>query len=257
MTQATGGSDAGWPSGYARDVLDETDSTLNEAERQFDTLTGPTWILALNQTQARGRRGKAWTHPRGNFAATLVMPLDEPPGHAALRSFVTALAVYDAFVMLCGRAEPFQLKWPNDVLLNGGKVAGILLESVQRKGRVAGLSIGIGVNLAEAPDPASLPPDAVRPVALAAETGALVAPGEFLSALAQTYAAHEASFRVLGFAPIRRLWLDRAARLGQEIVARTGTAETRGIFETVDDDGRLILRTGAGRQAIAAADVFL
>jgi len=248
---------AGWPSGYARVVLPETDSTLNEAERRFDDLTGPTWILALRQTQARGRRGKAWTHPKGNFAATLVLPLDEPPGRAALRSFVTALAVYDAFVALSGRAEPFQLKWPNDVLLNGGKVAGILLESVQRRGRVVGLSIGIGVNLAEAPDPATLPADALRPVALAQETGALVTPEDYLAVLAETYAAHEASFAVLGFAPIRRLWLDRAARLGTEILARTGTAETRGIFETIDDDGRLILRTGAGRQAIAAADVFL
>lgn len=237
-------------------MLEETDSTLGEAERRFDTLPGPTWILALHQTRARGRRGRPWHQPKGNFAGTFVLREDRGPDRAALRSFTASLALFDAFVAVTGRAEPFSLKWPNDVLLNGGKVAGILLESVQRQGRLAGVSIGIGINLAEAPDPASLPPEALRPAALAAETGVLIPPEDFLTPLAAAMAVQERQFAHYGFAPIREAWLARAARLGEEIVARTGTAEIRGIFETIDDSGRLILETPAGRQAIAAADVY-
>ena len=196
----TGGPGDGWPLGVARLVLDETDSTLREADRRFEEFPGPAWILA--------------------------------------------------------RTDPYSLKWPNDVLLNGGKVAGILLESIQRGGRMGGGGIGIGVNLAEAPAAADLPPEAVRPAALASETGVLATPEEFLTPLAQAMAAHERTLRDYGFAPIREAWLARAARLGEEIVARTGKAETRGIFDTVDEQGRLILQTPIGRQAIAAADVY-
>ena len=245
-----------WPQGYDRIVLDETDSTLREAETRFDTLAGPTWILARRQTKARGRRGRAWHQPVGNFAGTLVLREDRGPEQAALRSFVASLALLDAFVAVSGRTEPFALKWPNDVLIHGGKVAGILLESVVRGGRLAGVSIGIGINLAHAPDPADLPADAVRPVSLLAETGAQVTPEDFLTHLAAAYARREAAFAAYGFAPVREAWLSHAARLGEEITARTTRDETRGRFETVDENGHLILTTAQGRHAIAAADVY-
>ena len=74
-----------WPEGYGRRVYDTLDSTLSEAARLQQELTAPTWILALEQTAARGRRGRSWATPRGNFAATLMMPRKEPPGVAALR----------------------------------------------------------------------------------------------------------------------------------------------------------------------------
>ncbi len=247
---------AGWPRGYARIVLDETDSTLSEAERRFDTLSGPTWILALRQQKARGRRGRPWKMSDGNFAGTLTLPGIDAPERAALRSFVAALALFDAFVAVTGKPDAFALKWPNDVLLNGGKVAGILLESVQRGGKLAGLSIGIGINLAAAPAVEDLPEGSVRPVALNSETGANVTPEEFLTALADSYAHYETQFTTYGFEPIRAAWLARAARLGDVIVARTSTSQTRGRFETVDDQGHLILTTDKGRVNIAAADVY-
>ena len=119
-----------------------------EAARRLPDLRGPTWILALRQTAGRGRRGRAWTDPAGNFAATLVMRLDEPPARLALRSFVAALALHDALAAATGLPQGFALKWPNDVLLNGGKLSGILLESPG-----AGvLALGIGVNLRHAPE---------------------------------------------------------------------------------------------------------
>ena len=194
--------------------------------------------------------------PKGNFAATLVMRPREAPEVVALRSFVASLALYDAFVAATGRAEPFALKWPNDVLLNGGKVAGILLESVGAGSGVAHLAIGIGVNLVAAPGADQVEAGAVRPVSLLSETGARVTPEEFLDLLAVAYARAEAQFVSYGFTAIRSAWLARAARLGERIVARTGTETIEGTFETVDETGALVLKTAAGRRAIPAAEVF-
>lgn len=244
-----------WPAGYGRRVLPELDSTNAEAARIATSLSGPEWICALRQTAGRGRRGRAWTDPQGNLAATLVMRVEDAPMVTALRSFVAALALFDAFVMLTGRATSFSLKWPNDVLLNGGKVAGILLESFQAGG-VRHLSIGIGVNLCNAPEAVLVESNALRPVSLQGETGLEVASEVFLEALAHAYAELETQFVTHGFAPIRRAWLDRAARLGETVTARTGTTETTGVFETVDEVGNLLLTTSQGRVAIPAADIF-
>lgn len=245
-----------WPQGYGKRVLDQVDSTLNEAARIAPTLSGPEWIMARCQTAARGRRGRAWTQAQGNLAATLVMrPVGEAK-QAALRSFVAALALFDACVAVTGRAEGLSLKWPNDVLLNGGKLAGILLESTGHGAGVAHLAIGIGVNLADAPGADRVEPGAVRPVSLVSETGAQVEPELFLTELAAAFARYEAQFLTYGFAPIRSAWLARAARLGEVITARTATSETVGTFETVDADGNLVLNTAQGRVSIPAAEVY-
>lgn len=245
-----------WPDSYGLHVLDTVDSTLNEAARIAPGLSGPLWIMARRQTAGRGRRGRVWRDPAGNLAATLVLRPDDGPETAALRSFVAALALFDACVAVTGRSAGLALKWPNDVLLNGGKLAGILLESAGSGGRLDHLAIGIGVNLAEAPESAGLEPRALRPVSLLSETGAQVTPEDFLTELAAAYATHEATLRSQGFAPIRALWLDRAARLGEVLTARTGTTETTGRFETVDATGNLVLLTQRGRVAIPAADVY-
>ncbi|MEZ5715494.1 MAG: biotin--[acetyl-CoA-carboxylase] ligase [Paracoccaceae bacterium] len=243
-----------WPGEYGRRVLEEVDSTMAEAARIGPGLTGPEWILARRQTAGRGRRGRAWHDPVGNFAATLVMRPMEPPAQVALRSFVTALALYDACVAATGRAEGLALKWPNDVLLNGGKLAGILLESSGQGGAISHFAIGIGVNLAHVPG--AVEPGAVAPVSLAGETGVRLEPEDFLDLLAPAFARWEATFRARGFGPVREAFLSRAARLGEPIVARTGREDWHGIFETVDEAGNLVLSTPEGRRAIAAADVF-
>lgn len=244
-----------WPHGYGHLPLGEVGSTLDEATRRLGDFAGPTWITATRQTAARGRRGRPWANPEGNFAATLVLP-GIAPETAALRSFVTALALHEACAALTGRTEAFALKWPNDVLLNGGKLAGILLESLHQQGRFAGVAIGIGVNLAEAPDPAGLEAGALRPVSLAGETGSSVTPGDFLESLAPAYAHWEGRFAELGFAPIRTAWLARAARLGETITARLPAEEITGRFRDVDDGGHLVLTTPDGPRRIAAADIF-
>jgi len=214
-------------------------------------LAQPAWLVAQEQTAARGRRGRSWATPRGNFAGTLIMPLDQPPAQAALRSFVASLALYRSFVAVTGRAEAFALKWPNDVLLEGGKVAGILLESLPHH-----LVIGIGVNLVHAPDPNAVEARAVRPVSLHGSMGVTVSPEAFLDILAAEYAELEHQFQTYGFAPIRAAWLQHAARLGERIVARTMRDTFTGLFEDVDAQGNLVLRTPQGVMAIAAAEVY-
>jgi BirA family biotin operon repressor/biotin-[acetyl-CoA-carboxylase] ligase len=246
----------GWPEGVGRRVLQTVDSTMAEGARIAPSLAGPEWVLALEQTAGHGRRGRAWSSPKGNFFASLVLQPKEAPDQVALRSFVAALALRNAFVAATGRAEAFKLKWPNDVLLNGGKVAGILLESVGAGQGVTHLIIGIGVNLVAAPGADQVEEGAVPPVSLLSETGIRVSPEEFLDLLAVAYGRYETQFTTYGFAPIHTAWLQEAARLGETITART-TAETMtGRFETIDDTGNLILTTPKGQRAIPAADIF-
>lgn len=240
----------GWPSGYDRLILPEVDSTNAEALRRLPGLAGPTWIMALRQTSGRGRRGRSWADPAGNFAATLVLRVNEPPANLALRSFVAALALQDALVALTGLEQGFALKWPNDVLLNGGKLSGILLES----GPEGGLAIGIGVNLRAAPPVDDQP--LFPPVSLRTETGLSCPPETLLDHLAPTFAVWEQRLRDFGFAPLRTAFLERAARLGAPIVARTMTTSVEGRFETIDDTGALVLDTAEGRKTIPAADIF-
>ncbi|MBV1868250.1 MAG: biotin--[acetyl-CoA-carboxylase] ligase [Marinosulfonomonas sp.] len=245
-----------WPSDVGRRVLPEIDSTNAQAARLAPDLTGPEWILALKQTDGRARRGRGWVDPPGNFAATYVMRPNGPPDQMALRSFVAALALYDACVAATGRAEGLALKWPNDVLLNGGKLAGILLESAGSGGNIPYLAIGFGVNLVAAPDAGSVEQDATSPVSLLSQTGAKVTPEDFLDLLAPAFAKWETQLTTYGFPPIREAWLSRAARLGEVITARTGKTETTGTFETIDVSGQLVLSTAKGRQVIPAADIF-
>lgn len=245
-----------WPDGYGRVVLEEAGSTLDEGLTRAADTPAPFWVLAHRQTAARGRRGRAWAMPKGNFAATLILRPDEPPGVAALRSFVMSLALHRAFVEVCGRGDAFALKWPNDVLLRGGKVAGILLESTGQGGAMGPLAIGVGVNLVAAPGAAEVEPGAIRPVSLRGELGLSVTAEAFLDALARAYAPLEQQFTTHGFAPIRAAWMQHAARLGEAVTARTGREEIAGTFEDVDADGNLLLRTPKEMRAIAAADVF-
>ena len=229
---------------------------MSEAARIAPQLSGPAWIMAREQTAGRGRRGRGWQTQAENFAATYVLRPKGGPAEAALYSFVAALALDEAIARVAGPNVRLAIKWPNDVLLNGGKIAGILLESLGTGAAVAHLAIGIGVNLVHVPEGTALDPDALSPVSLLGETGIRVTADEFLPVLAQAFARHQAQFETYGFAPIRTAWLARAARIGQTVRARTGTQTHEGVFETIDDNGAMILQTPDGRRAITAAEVF-
>ena len=244
---------APWPEGYDRVVLDSVDSTMAEAARRAPNLDRPTWIVAKTQTAARGRRGRAWVVPKGNLNATLIFRPEATAAEAAKRSFLAANALFQALAIYVP-SEKLSLKWPNDVLLSGGKVAGILLESSGQGPFVDWLSIGIGVNLKHTPEgvtDASFPP-----TSLMAAGGWEADPQDFLATLADAYATQEAKLLRLGFDRIRDDWLANAARLGEIITARTGREDVTGIFDSIDRDGNLVLITGTGPRAIPAADVF-
>lgn len=240
-----------WPDGVGRADLDETDSTNTEALRRAAAgERGPLWITARRQTAARGRRGRAWATPPGNLAASLLLTLDADPAGMAQHSFAAALGLGDALDAITGRPELFRLKWPNDVLLSGAKLAGILLEA-----QGPALVIGFGVNLAVVPPSSALETGAVRPVSLATATGVSVSPDVFLSELAPAVADWVARLRTDGFAPVRAAWLARARGLGQPVVARLPGRVVAGTFETIDATGAIVLATPAGPVVLPAADV--
>jgi BirA family biotin operon repressor/biotin-[acetyl-CoA-carboxylase] ligase len=246
-----------WPAGVGREIHPELDSTNAESLRQAAAgAVGPAWICARRQTAARGRRGRAWAMAEGNFAASLLMRPAAINGVAlAQRSFVAALGLLDAMVAVTGRPELFALKWPNDVLLAGGKVAGILLETGGPAGRPPVLVIGIGVNLAIAPEAAELEPGAVPPASLRGATGIAIGPEDFLDLLAPAVDAWEERLSDEGFAPLRSAWLTRASRIGEEITARLPDRAITGRFETIDATGALVLATDGGRVVLPAADI--
>lgn len=238
-----------WPEGYERIILDDVDSTNAEGARLAPELGRPTWILARRQSAPRGRRGRGWEMPEGNFAATLVMRPSGTAGWAALRSFMAACALFETLALYVDRSR-LSLKWPNDVLLDGGKVAGILLESASGRVGIDWLAIGIGVNLAQAPE--DVRDAAFPPVALDIAPD----PEGFLTRLAGHYATEESILEQLGFEPIRKKWLRHAARLGEQITARRPEGDVTGRFVTVDEAGHLVLEIAGGQARIAAADIY-
>jgi len=239
---------SGWPAGYDRLILDEIDSTNDEARRRSPAAR-PVWIAARRQTAGRGRQGRDWASRGGNLFATLLVGRDEAPAELATLSFHAGLALADVLAHFAPEAE-VATKWPNDALLNGGKAAGILLENHGAGGgHGANLAIGIGINLAHHPDPATT---RWPPTSLLAETGDAPA----FEAVLEVLAARLDHWLGAGsFAAIRPHWLARAGHLGQPIEARPPHETVTGIFEDVDADGTLVLRTPQGSRHIAAADI--
>lgn len=211
---------------------------------------GPLWVTARCQSAGRGRRGSTWVSPAGNLYASLLVSEPVPPEHAPQLSFVAALAVHDAVAECAPTLDPsLTLKWPNDLLLGGAKLAGILIEGENEPRFVA--VIGIGVNCAHHPD------DTPYPATDLATAGALVPPERLFAALAGAMQMRLAEWqRGEGFATTRATWLKRAAGLGQTIRVRLPEGELSGRFEGIDEVGRLLLRERGTTAAIAAGEVF-
>jgi BirA family transcriptional regulator, biotin operon repressor / biotin---[acetyl-CoA-carboxylase] ligase len=204
---------------------------------------GPLWITARTQTAGRGRRGRAWVSEPGNLFATLLLTDPAPPERAPQLSFVAALAVHDAIAALAPAiVARVALKWPNDVLLDGQKLAGILIEA---EGTPLIVAVGIGVNCRHHPDGTDFP---------ATDLAGAVTAEALFEALSDAMVRRLRDWQA-GFAVIRAAWLERA--LGGELRARLGSRELVGRFETLDDAGRLLLRLPDGRlEAITAGEVF-
>jgi len=244
-----------WPSGVGLEVHQTLDSTNAEVIRRAASgATGPLWILTHEQTQSRARRGRPWDAGQGNLTASLLLRLGDDMASAALRSFVAALALREALVEVTGYDDKFTLKWPNDVLLNDRKIAGILLESgADAFGPY--LCIGIGVNLSQEPHVEYLEETATRAISLKA-IGAKITPEDFLTALAAAFQRYEDQFQQYGFPPIRTAWLNHATRLGQVITAKMMNRTEVGTFETIDETGAIVLKTPKGLLHLPAAEIY-
>lgn len=243
-----------WPDGVERLVADEVTSTNDVVAELATSGRGPLWLLAHSQTGSRGRRGRAWSFQRGNFAASYLLWPTKPQSDFAQMSFVAALALFEAVKSFAPESDLY-LKWPNDVLLGGKKLSGILLETVQVAGK-NGLVIGIGVNLCHAPDQSLLEDHALPAATLADHTQSATDPEEFLDRLATQLDHWERRWNDHGFAPIRDAWLTRAMGLGNPVTARLMNQEITGVFEDIDGDGSLVLRSRNERVVLPAGDIF-
>jgi BirA family biotin operon repressor/biotin-[acetyl-CoA-carboxylase] ligase len=232
--------------GYGLREFLELDSTNEEARRlALAGEPGPTWITAARQSAGRGRRGREWQCDSGNLFATLLIRPARPKSEWAQLSFAAAIAVADMAAHFVPAAT-IAVKWPNDVLAEGRKVSGILLETAGEA-----LAIGIGVNLASHPSGTEFPA-----ISLAAFGVKAPSPGAALALLAPAFAGWYDRWESAGFAPIRDAWLARAAGLGRRIRARLPDRESAGVFEGIDAEGALLLREGSQTRAIAAGEVF-
>jgi len=230
------------------DLVDSTNAQALRLARAGER--GPLWIVAKEQSAGRGRRGRAWISPGGNLYATLMLTDPAPATAAPQLGFVASLALHDAAVATApALASRLALKWPNDLLCAGRKIAGILIEG---EGEPVVVAVGIGVNCRRHPDATELPATDFATEGIEVEAATLF---DHLAAAMQ--ARLTLWNRGAGFAGIRAGWLSRALGLGQAIRVRLADRETTGCFETIDDAGRLVLRAANGEvEAVAAGDVF-
>ena len=234
----------------------ELDSTNAEATRRAEAgETGPLWIMAGRQTAGRGRRGRAWeTSPR-NLSATLLIHTDRTPASAALASFVAALAVSDVARAYVPQ-DLARLKWPNDLLIDGRKAAGLLIESGKAPQGGLWLAIGMGVNLAWAPDEAERPATCLADH-LTADHTAAPTPGAAFQRLDQAMQARLKQWDEEGPTWILSDWMDRAAGIPGPCTARLGRETLQGWADGLEPDGALRLRLDDGSmRLISAGDVF-
>ena len=233
-----------WPRGYRKAHHAEIDSTNSEARRLAEAGdAGFVWIIADRQTAGRGRRGRVWQTQQGNLATTLL--IRPPRGQVAQLSFAAALAVSD-MVSAFAPGAAVAVKWPNDVLAESRKIAGILLEAGP-----GWLAVGTGINLAAAPEGTEFPAIALAELGVTPPS-----PDAALTVVADRFAHWYDVWVENGFEPLRAAWLARAGGLGGPIRARLLHEERHGVFEGIDADGALLLNERGHVRPITAGEVF-
>lgn len=233
----------------ALEIFDEIDSTMEEARRRAARGDfAPVWLMARTQTAGRGRRGRAWNSRAGNLMATYYGVAKAPPATLALLGFAAGVAIAEAVSDDAGET-PVSLKWPNDVLMGGAKIAGLMLDTAAAPGG-HWLALGFGVNIAEAPEGLDQPTAALAQTARAPPTPE--------SLLARIRARLERWSMILagqGFAPVREAWLARAHAPGAPLHVRAGSDLIAGRFAGLSAQGELELATPDGVRRIAVGDI--
>jgi BirA family biotin operon repressor/biotin-[acetyl-CoA-carboxylase] ligase len=244
------------PSGYRLLRMETVDSTNAEARRRAKAgEPGPLWIWSARQSQGRGRGGREWVSQPGNLFASLLVGINCPIRVAGQLALVAGIIAFDTIAKLIayeGRSE-LLLKWPNDILLAGEKVAGMLLENIGSTAENRSVVvIGTGINLANHPE------DLPQPAVSLGVYGMTITPAEALEVLAKT--THDWLTRWgdgNSFPSIRRAWLDRAGPTGRALRVKINGEETEGVYGGLDADGALRLLTPDGSEyRISAGDVF-
>ncbi|MBT8471021.1 MAG: biotin--[acetyl-CoA-carboxylase] ligase [Marinicaulis sp.] len=236
-------------SGAELRIFYELKSTQTEAKQVASTegIDGPIWFVALRQTTGYGRRGREWQQDVGDFSGTLALRNPDRFNSIGELTFITGLAVAKTLNQLADRGD-VKIKWPNDVLVDGRKIAGILLELVD-DGAVA--IIGIGVNIVSAPDGLDYPTACLGDYCKAPPK-----PEAFANVLDEHFWRLQRIWRKEGFAPIRAAWVKHCTGLGYEITVRLPNETLTGTFDSIDESGALLLRSGDETQIIRAGDVF-
>lgn len=210
---------------------------------------GPLWIIADQQSSGRGRREREWVSPKGNLYTTGLYPAGADLTQTARLSFAAALAVSDSLVEL--GVEGVSIKWPNDILVDGAKAAGLLLESGTVHGQ-AFVLIGIGVNIASSPEGLGRAVTHVN-----AHCADPVMPRDMLERIATRFSHWRSVLETQGFTPLQKAWTAKAAGLGQAVTARLPNSDIHGIALGLSDQGALLIRLPDGTQtSITAGDVF-
>ena len=242
------------PKGWQLHDLDAVDSTNAVARKLGEEGAAEGQVVwAREQLQGRARRGRGWHSPPGNLYCSVLLRPDCKPAAAGQISFVAALAMGDAVLESAPSLEGLHLKWPNDLIVNRRKLAGLLLESaITADGAVDWVVVGTGVNLDSHPEEVDYP---------ATDLAAEGHPGALPGALLESYTARLdhwlAVWRVRGFAPIREAWQDRAFGIGETITVRLDREIVIGRFELLDEDGALHIVLGDGsRRRITAGDLY-
>ncbi len=236
------------PPGYRLLTFKELDSTNAEAIRLACAgETGPLWILAGAQTLGRGRSGRTWVSVPGNLYASLLVRVDCQPDAIHQLSLLGGVATWDAIRAVAaedGRELPgLRLKWPNDLLIDGAKLVGILPESMAVPGAAGAFLavIGIGINLAGHPG------DLGRAVTHLAAHGCPTTPERMLEALAVAMETWLGRWNNgAGFGLVREAWLQRAGAVGELMTVNTGRETVEGNFLGIDAEGALVLRDQGG-----------
>jgi BirA family biotin operon repressor/biotin-[acetyl-CoA-carboxylase] ligase len=239
------------PHGYRLRHLAEIDSTNAEAMRlSVAGERGPLWIWSDRQLQGRGRQGRSWISEAGNLYATLLLTLEMPAAAAGSLSVAVSLAMLGVLRRFIGSPAKLELKWPNDVLIDGRKAAGILVESTMRGDGMV-FAIGCGLNLRSAPSGTRYGAAALG------EHGVQVGPAEALEALAEEVDHLLQRWNAgAGFRDLRTEWLQSAQGLGDVVHVAVGGRTVEGYFEGLSDKGGLLLRNQAGLQELHAGEVM-
>jgi len=214
---------------------------------------GGLWITATRQTGGRGRRGRVWVSEPGNLYASLL--LIDPAAWEAMASLPLAvtIAVHDAIsTVLLTDAGELRIKWPNDLLLDGRKTAGILIEAERLPGGGTAVVIGCGVNVAHRPEAG------LYPATCLAEQGSAATPQELFARLVVSMDLALSKWdQGRGLSAIRDVWMTRADGIGKPVTVNLPDRQIHGLFDSIDGEGRLILATPDGnKQMIASGDVF-